>query len=102
MTIFFKVPIKNKLLNIGPIKVEHRFQMQIRYCKLSCCSLTLSCYISLILLRIFGVQISLALTYFFIEQLLTLCVFLWIRKRNFLELSDLCELESGVNIEKYQ
>lgn len=36
----------------------------------------------------------------FIEELLTLCVFLRIRKRNFLELSDLCELESSVAIEK--
>lgn len=32
----------------------------------------------------------------------TLCVFIWIRKIHFLELSDLCELECGVNIEKYQ
>lgn len=51
------------------------------------------------ILVIFGVPEAFALI--FIEEPSTLCVFIRIRKNNFLELPDLCELEHGVNFEKY-
>lgn len=44
---------------------------------------------------------SFALIYFFTKGA-TLYVLIWIRKNYFLKLSDLCELECGVNTEKYQ